>query len=122
MTEMSLNENRDQPADQGPLDRLLPIVIGILGLAIVPAAIAWLARRIVSTPEAPLTAFPEEAFPAQGLKLGEYRREMEGRLHGLGWIDRDKKIAHIPIELGMQLLLAHGLPAREEAPDGAKKQ
>jgi hypothetical protein len=122
MTEMSPNEDRSQPADQGSLDRLLLILIGIFGLALVPAAIAWLALRVVSTPEAPLAVFPDESFPAQGLALGEYRRDMESRLHDLGWIDREKGIVHVPIDLGMQLLLAHGLPAREEAPGGARKQ
>jgi hypothetical protein len=119
---MSPDEIRRQPADQGGLGLILPIVIGVIGLAIVPAAIAWVATRMVSTPEAPVTAFPEDSFPAQGLTLGEYRRDMESRLHGFGWIDREKGIAHVPIEVGMQLLLARGLPAREEAPDGAKKQ
>ena len=101
---------------------LLPIVLGVIALALVPAAIVWIATRIVPAPESPLTAFPEESFPAQGFTLGDYRREMDSRLHGLGWIDRDKGIAHVPIELGMQLMLAQKLPARDAAPVEGKKQ
>jgi hypothetical protein len=119
---MSTDQDTAEAAGKSLLDRLLPDVIGILGLAMVPAGIAWLAMRVASTPEAPQAAFPEESFPAQGFTLTEYRREMETRLHGLGWIDREKGIAHVPIEMGMQLVLAHGLPAREEAPEGVKKQ
>jgi hypothetical protein len=118
---MSTDENTPETAGVSSLDRILPLVMGVLGLAMIPAAIAWLAMRVVSVPEPPQAAFPQESFPAQGVTLVEYRREMDARLHGLGWIDRDKGIAHVPIEMGMQLLLAHGLPAREEAPEGAKK-
>jgi hypothetical protein len=119
---MTSDEDTTQTAGKSSLDRALPIVIGVLGLAMIPAAIAWLAMHAVSTPEPPRSPFPEESFPAQGFTLAEYRNEMETRLHGLGWVDRDNGIAHVPIEMGMQLLLAHGPPAREEAPDGAKKQ
>jgi hypothetical protein len=119
---MSTDENTADAEGKSPLDRFLLVVLGILGLAMVPAGIAWLAMRVASTPESPQAAFPEESFPAQGFTLTEYRREMETRLHGLGWIDREKGIAHVPIEVGIQLVLAHGLPAREEAPEGVKKQ
>jgi hypothetical protein len=118
---MSTDENTPEAAGVSSIDRVLPIVIGVLGLAMVPAAIAWLAMRIVAVPEPPHAVFPEDSFPAQGFSLVEYRREMDARLQGLGWIDRDKGIAHVPIEMGMQLLLERGLPAREEAPEGVKK-
>jgi hypothetical protein len=119
---MSSSENHDQIADSRGADLLIPIVIGVLALALVPAAVVWIATRVVPAPEAPLSAFPEESFPPQGFTLGEYHREIEARLHGLGWIDRDKGIAHVPIELGMQLMLAHKLPARDAVPVEGKKQ
>jgi hypothetical protein len=119
---MSPSENQDRLADPRGSDRLLAIAIGIIALAAIPAAVVWITTRMVPAPGAPLSAFPEGSFPAQGLTLGEYRREMEARLHGLGWIDRDKGVAHVPIELGMQLMLAHKLPARDAAPVEGKKQ
>jgi hypothetical protein len=119
---MSSTENQDRLADARAPNLLVPVVIGVIALALVPAAIVWITTRVVPVPGAALTAFPEESFPAQGLTLGEYRRDMEGRLHGLGWIDRDKGIAHVPIELGMRLMLAQKLPARDAAPVEGKNK
>lgn len=119
---MSPDEDRVQPAREGALDRFLLMVLGVAGLASIPAAVAWLVLRVVSPRESPSNAFPEGSFPAQGFTLQEYRREMEGRLGSLGWIDREKGVAHVPIELGMKVLLARGLPAREEPPDAGGKR
>jgi hypothetical protein len=119
---MSPDENPVQPAVQSALDRFLLTLLGIVGLATVPAAIAWLVMRAVSTGEPPPAAFPKESFPAQGFTLQEYRQEMGSRLDSYGWVDREKGIARVPIELGMKLLLARGLPAREEAPAEERKQ
>lgn len=116
------DEDRTQPARESVLDRYLLTVLGVVGLLSIPAAVAWFASRVASPRELPSTAFPEESFPAQGYTLREYRQEMENRLGSLGWIDREKGIAHVPIELGMKVLLERGLPARQEPPDGGKKQ
>lgn len=43
----------------------------------------------------------------------EYQRQVEQRLHGVGWVDRRAGVVHIPIERAMTLLLERGLP--EEA-------
>jgi hypothetical protein len=117
---MRPDEDGAEPVGPSALDRFLPAVLAVVGFAAIPAALAWLATRVVSTPRPPPAAFPKESFPAQGFTLQEYRREMEGRLDGLGWVDHEKGIAHVPIQLGMKLLLARGLPAREESPSGGK--
>jgi hypothetical protein len=119
---MSIRESPEQSVEQSGPDWILPIMIGVLALAIVPAALVWVATHIPPSSEAHLTAFPEDSFPARGFSLSEYHREMEVRLHGLRWVDRDKGIAQVPIELGMQLILAHKLPARDGVPAGGQQK
>ncbi|MGN6470454.1 MAG: hypothetical protein ACTHLC_12820 [Rhizobiaceae bacterium] len=46
--------------------------------------------------------------PAQD--LARHRAEEEKSLHTLGWVDRGKGIARIPIEDAMQIVASHGLP------------
>jgi hypothetical protein len=119
---MNANQMPERAAERHGPDRIVSIVLGVLALALVPAVIVWIALRFSPAPEPTFRAFPEGSFPAQGFSLGDYRKEMEDRIHGLGWVDRDKKIAHVPIELGMQLMLARKPPARDTAPDGGRKQ
>jgi hypothetical protein len=42
--------------------------------------------------------------------LERLRADERQRLDGVGWIDRQQQIAHIPIERAMQLLVNRGLP------------
>ncbi|MDB5818958.1 MAG: hypothetical protein JWQ11_2598 [Rhizobacter sp.] len=42
-----------------------------------------------------------ESAPQQDLK--EYLAEKQGQLNGLGWVDADRRYAHIPIEAAMAL-------------------
>ena len=49
-----------------------------------------------------------QAAPAAD--YSEFRRQQLERLEGTGWIDREQKIVHIPIERAMELILTEGLP------------
>lgn len=42
--------------------------------------------------------------------LAAYRAQKERRLHGFGWVDAQRGIAHIPIEQAMELLAAGARP------------
>jgi len=49
-------------------------------------------------------------------RVERWRAEHDGRLNGYGWIDRDKGIAHMPIEQAMNAIAGGALPAA--APTG----
>ncbi|MBL8861899.1 MAG: hypothetical protein JNK02_07785 [Planctomycetes bacterium] len=43
--------------------------------------------------------------------------EAQQRIHGYGWIDRDAKVVHIPIERAMDLALQKGFPVQQKPKD-----
>jgi hypothetical protein len=45
-------------------------------------------------------------------ELAAVREAERERLESYGWVDREKGIAHIPIERAMEITLERGLPAR----------
>src|SRR5262249_3773389 len=49
-------------------------------------------------------------------RLARWRAEHNGRLNGYGWVDRDKGLAHIPIDQAMNAIAGGALPAG--APSG----
>ena len=51
----------------------------------------------------------------------EFRDRQLSRLNGSGWVDREQRVVHIPIERAMELVLEEGLPrpARSESEDTA---
>ena len=51
-------------------------------------------------------ALPAGLRSAPQQDLAAYRAEKEARLHGFGWVDAQRGIAHIPIESAMDLLVA----------------
>ncbi len=59
----------------------------------------------------PVEQFPEprlEPHPAAGLAASAAKSEKE--LDSYGWVDRKARVAHIPIDRAMSLLLERGLP------------
>lgn len=48
-----------------------------------------------------------QANPRQ--ELEQLRQLQDRRLHGYGWIDRDRGVVHIPIDRAMDLVLERGL-------------
>jgi hypothetical protein len=52
-----------------------------------------------------------DQVPFQGdHRLDDWRRERAARLHGYGWIDRGKGIAHVPIEGALEAAVGGALP------------
>jgi len=66
----------------------------------------------------PLATPADQAPPEPRLQttpwtdLKELRTEELSYLHSYGWIDKDKGVAHMPIEKAEELLLQKGLPVR----------
>jgi hypothetical protein len=62
-----------------------------------------------------------DQFPPPNLQvnpaadMARFRREEQERLNTYGWSDRRNRIAHIPIERAMRLVVEEGLPTRKSA-------
>jgi len=54
-----------------------------------------------------------EAVPAQAFQ--QFRAGEEQTLHSYGWIDKNRGVVRIPIDVAMQLIIARGLPTRPAA-------
>jgi hypothetical protein len=115
-----------EPTNAGYETRdIRPRGIVLLGAALAAVAIAvhvllwWLFGRLESRAQRndpPVSPLARSAEPAPGpqleLKL-DYRQFERGdaaQLESYGWIDREQRIVHIPIERAMQLLVERGLP------------
>jgi hypothetical protein len=99
------------------------IVLLGTGLVVVTACamllLSWLFHRLEDRatrsdpPESPLA---DEAGPPPGpqlelnLKFTDYEHADRSRLESYGWIDKEQRVVHIPIEQAMQLLSQRGLP------------
>ncbi len=116
------------------IDRGSIVKIGIW-LAVVTAAgflIAWLAYRALASVSAkadptpsPIAAAREQPLPPGPQlqprpeeELARYRSQVSERLETWGWIDRDKNVAHIPIERAIEMVAeqAAEAPAPETPP------
>ena len=74
-----------------------------------------------TSPPALDTLLPEgtriQARPAEDLK--ELREQEYHLIREYGWVDRQARIARIPVDRAMRLLLERGLPARQQDPASA---
>ena len=74
-------------------------------------------ERIEATPERPLPKGYDLRSP-----ISEVRRrvaaEEERHLGRLGWVDREKGIAQIPIDRAIEIIAREGLPARNPGAEG----
>ena len=75
---------------------------------------------------APISAFRLSQVPPlprlqsdPKLELLQLRQTEEKRLNGTGWVDRKKRIAHIPIHRAIDLLAEKGIP-EPKAPETSK--
>lgn len=97
-------------------------------LALLGAYWAWQANLQQFAPLSPVTAqAPPTPQPRLLVKpvaeLEQFMQEKQTRLQSYGWADRERGIAHIPIEHAMQQLAADGLPRWSQpspAPPGQK--
>jgi hypothetical protein len=87
------------------------IVVGLL-LLIYPGATG-------GQPKAPTAAMPAPQLqPDPAGDMRGYRRAAHDRLTSYGWVDRDKGIAHIPIDEAMHRIAERGIqdwPAQQGA-------
>jgi hypothetical protein len=103
------------------------IVVGVVSLAIFALATVWAAlllrhetKKIEQTTgitQRPLRVTQEEIGIVDQVpfaidnRLQRWRQEHEARLNGYGWVDRDKGIAHVPIERALEAVAGGALPA-----------
>jgi len=87
-------------------------VLLLSGVAIVGLLCWWIFPR---APHDRLLAYPPPAYPAPSLQASPpqdmarfYRQEME-RLNSVGWVDRARGIAHIPIAQAMTMIAKDGI-------------
>jgi len=53
--------------------------------------------------------------PEPGIDMAKFKVSEQGRADHHGWVDKEKGIAHIPIERAIEITAQKGLPARDEA-------
>lgn len=65
--------------------------------------------------------FPEPTLQSSpAADMARFRRQEVDRLNSYGWTDKQKRIAHIPIERAMQQILSQGLPTRKIEKNGTR--
>jgi hypothetical protein len=104
-----------------------PAAIGVFALALgifiaISMPLIWWLLQYLETgakqadPDVPPLAVKDAVPPAPRLQstpiadYAEFKTEQLKRLGGIGWVDREQKIVHIPIGRAMELVLEEGLP------------
>ncbi|MBP7148357.1 MAG: hypothetical protein KBD01_12490 [Acidobacteria bacterium] len=121
-----------RPADRAPRrghepagNRTLGPIAGavLLGLAILGAmgasalTLTYMQRRVAGTSRIDALTAIEPLSPGPVLQvdppaeLAELRAAADARLHSYGWADRERGLAHVPIERAMELVAAGVRPA-----------
>jgi len=67
------------------------------------------ATVLKADPKAAPSAFPR-LVTAEPVALAEFRAQEDAFLTSYGWVEKDKGIARIPIEVAMKSVAEHGLP------------
>ena len=67
-------------------------------------------------PPAPQLQGSQAHPPLDRQDMEHFRQREEALLNSYGWIDRNKGVAHIPIDRAMQLTLQRGLPVAAPNP------
>lgn len=116
-----------QENDVVPGRKIGLVGIGIIVATVVCALVAWgLGRNALSAGARVLGVPPNPAaienapyiVEAQGLAL---TKRSEAYLASYGWVDRDRGIVHIPIDVAMQLYLARHAPTAGSAGAGGDR-
>lgn len=102
-----------------PAGRIAIAAAAIAGIVIgaVALVLLWLHARHMPPGGAQLDQPYTRVMPGPALQsapqpeLAAYRAEQARQLHGSGWVDAPGRIAHIPIEDAMDLLVARGASA-----------
>ena len=97
------------------------VVVGVIALLVFGAATVWSSRILERTaktlsPYGPIPAGTEIGKPEIGIvdqtpfettrAAERYRRQSLTRLNGYGWVDPQKDIIHIPIDVAIDQFLA----------------
>ena len=106
------------PADETPLSFEQPrsafgTWLGVVLLFVIFALLVWVIMRIVPRGD----TYEEKRAVARMEKLKTATDEANATLHGYGWVDKEKGIAHVPIERAMQLAVVE-LAQKMQAPAG----
>jgi len=126
----------DQHRHEGASDEIAfgkVIAVGVVSLAIFALSTVWAAwilsheskknEQATGATQRPARVEREEIgiidqVPfSSDTRLHRWRAEHNGRLNGYGWVDREKGIAHMPIEQAIDKVAGGALPAG--APSGA---
>jgi hypothetical protein len=106
------------PADETPLSFEQPrsafgTWLGVVLLFVVFALFVWVVMRIMPRGD----QYEEKRAAARVEKLKTATDEANATLHSYGWVDKEKGLAHVPIERAMQLATAE-LAQKMPAPAG----
>lgn len=114
-----VHEDVFQQPDQLPRVLLLRIALGTVAVGLSLCIIAYLLLRAREHALRPSSTFPEASLPPPR-QVGQVRQELftitspkptpleeqSEALQQYGWIDRGRGIVRVPIEVGMDLVLA----------------
>jgi len=103
---------------------LIFAIVFVSGLGMTSLFLVWLLARLAQgTPAEPASALATRLAPpgprlqasivhptTPAEDLARLQQRERYRLQSYGWVDRDKQIAHIPIEWAMSIYLEKGAP------------
>jgi hypothetical protein len=94
--------------------RTVVLVLGIVAAMIAAVILVLLAIYPGTTRDQPKALKTEMPTPRlqhdPTAELGAYLAQARRRLATYGWVDRDKGVAHIPIDEAMRRVAEHGIP------------
>lgn len=104
-----------------PRRLLVTVVVATLVIGVALAGLTLLLMRAAQREVRPSLAFPERDLPAPG-ETSNVRQELFGvavpratraeeqrrRLEGFGWVDRGRRLVHIPIEDAIEIVAGQG--------------
>ena len=124
------NHQHDQHGHHGSEDEIAygkVIAIGVVSLAIFAVSTWWaatiLTRETKRNEDATGVVYHPQRVEHEEIgivdqvpfsvdtRLHRWRAEHNARLNGYGWVDRDKGVAHVPIEQAMDAVANGALPA-----------
>lgn len=87
-----------------PQSRLLAFVLGLLGMVLM-SCFALLGLDLAGPAKTGVAAYEAQRGRERQAKTDALRAKWEKQLTGTGWVDEEKKIAHIPIKRALELEL-----------------
>jgi hypothetical protein len=97
------------------------VVVVVVGLFLMREFLGFLTSREVPREPTPARRLSQPSAmrepdlnPEQPAELAKLRAQSEKTLASYGWVDRQKKVARIPVARAMELLLERGLPVRKQ--------